>query len=134
MKKRPLRAPGSDINQPREAAYESGAEPPGPGERLLVVSLLVALIALARLGAVVVFREPEDSLEGFRDGRIAINCTGEAELQLLPGIGPTRARAIAERRARHGPYRSPRDLEAVPGIGRRTAERLEPYIDFRTQP
>ena len=109
-------------------------EPPGPGERLLVVSLLVALIALARLGAVVVFREPEDNLEGFRDGRIAINCTGEAELQLLPGIGPTRARAIAERRARHGPYRSPRDLEAVPGIGRRTAERLEPYIDFRTQP
>jgi len=49
-----------------------------------------------------------------------LNREDERTLQVLPGIGPTRARAIAAAR----PYCRPADLERVPGIGPATLRRL----------
>ena len=45
-------------------------------------------------------------------------------LEALPGIGPTRARAIVEAR----PLCAVADLDRVPGIGPRTLERLRPLV------
>ena len=45
-------------------------------------------------------------------------------LDLLPGIGPVRAEAIARDRARRGPFASVEDLTRVEGIGPGTVERL----------
>lgn len=62
--------------------------------------------------------------------RIRINTATAAELDLLPGIGPAlAARIIASRRA-DGPFHEPKDLERVPGIGVKTAERMAPLIRF----
>ena len=50
-------------------------------------------------------------------------------LAALPGIGPARAAAIVAGRA-SGPYRAPRDLLRVHGIGPKTVERLRPFLRF----
>jgi competence protein ComEA len=49
--------------------------------------------------------------------RININTATEAELQVLPGIGPSRAAAIVEDRRLNGPFRSVDELDRVRGIG-----------------
>jgi competence protein ComEA len=58
------------------------------------------------------------------------NAAERAEWDRLPGIGPVTAIAIVERRAAAGPFRSPADLLAVRGIGPRTLERMEPYLEW----
>lgn len=63
-------------------------------------------------------------------GLVKINVASQAELELLPGIGPAMAQRILEHRAAHGPFRSIKDLDAIRGIGPRTLERLQPLISF----
>ncbi len=60
--------------------------------------------------------------------RIDPNTASEVELDRLPGVGPALARAIARNREAAGPFRRSADLERVPGIGRRTSERLTPFL------
>ena len=62
-------------------------------------------------------------------GRIDVNRATEAELALLPGIGPARAKAIAASRRADGPFRDVEDLDRVPGIGAKTVERLRAWIE-----
>lgn len=49
------------------------------------------------------------------------------ELRRLPGIGPTRARAIVEERARSA-FETPEDIQRVPGIGPATYARIAPFL------
>ena len=60
-----------------------------------------------------------------------INHAPERLLLLLPRIGPSRARAIVEERARAGPYRDLADLARVRGIGAKTVARLMPLARAR---
>jgi competence protein ComEA len=48
---------------------------------------------------------------------VNINRATVAELDQLPGVGPSTARAIVEHRERYGPYATVDDLLAVRGIG-----------------
>ena len=50
------------------------------------------------------------------DGRININTATEAELCNIPGIGATRAAAIAAYRESHGSFQKPEDIMQVSGI------------------
>src|SRR5262250_156554 len=59
-----------------------------------------------------------------------VNRASAADLAALPGIGPTRARRIADYRAHHGAFRSLADLDAIPGIGPHTLARLAPVVTF----
>lgn len=61
------------------------------------------------------------------DGVVNLNDASEDELARLPGIGPGKARAIAEHRRAH-PFRRIDELTRVKGIGRKTFGRLRPYI------
>lgn len=56
--------------------------------------------------------------------RIDLNRAPEAELTLLPGIGPVLALRIVEDRQRNGPFDSVDSLQRVSGIGPRTLENL----------
>lgn len=58
-----------------------------------------------------------------------LNAATSAQLELLPGIGPSRAEAIVADRETNGPFASLTDLDRVPGIGPRTIADLEPYLD-----
>jgi competence protein ComEA len=62
------------------------------------------------------------------DGRIVLNVAGEEDLVKLPGIGPTRARAILALRHRLGRFRAVEDILRVRGIGRKTLRRLRPSL------
>ncbi len=50
-------------------------------------------------------------------GPVDLNVATAAQLESLPGIGPTTAAAIIDDRERNGPFAAVADLERVPGIG-----------------
>ena len=65
--------------------------------------------------------------------RINPNTAGSTELQILPGIGPSRAGAIVRYRSVYSGkkvFKCCRDLEAVKGIGPRTAEKICKWLIF----
>lgn len=70
--------------------------------------------------------EPAQKLEAGRT--LDVNTATAEQLQLLPGIGPSRAAAIIADRERNGPYRTVEDLARVRGIGPVTVENLRPYV------
>jgi len=60
-------------------------------------------------------------------GRVNVNTASAAELAGLPGIGPSKAQAIVEHRARE-PFKAPEDLRKVKGIGDKLYESLRDQI------
>ena len=50
----------------------------------------------------------------------------------LPGIGPKTAEKIRDHTDRFGPIRSRADLLQVRGVGIKTIDRVEPFLDFET--
>ena len=61
--------------------------------------------------------EGADGAAGEASGRINLNSAGAAELEQLPGIGPSLAQRIVDHRTKHGPFRTVDDLKKVSGIG-----------------
>ena len=59
---------------------------------------------------------------------IVLNTAGQAELELLPGIGPAKAQRILAWRSRHGRFRRIVDLRRVKGFGPKTVNRLAPFL------
>jgi len=59
--------------------------------------------------------------------RVNLNTATASELARLPGIGPSKAKAIVEHRA-HEPFGRPEDLRKVKGIGGKLYERLKDQI------
>ena len=53
-----------------------------------------------------------------------LNTAGLPELELLPEIGPTLARAILSYRDTHGPFKTVSELGNVKGIGPRKLAKL----------
>jgi len=52
----------------------------------------------------------------------------QAELEDLPGVGPSLALAILYYRQEHGAFRNVSDLMNVPGFGRERVEAIRPYV------
>jgi competence protein ComEA len=61
-------------------------------------------------------------------GPIDLNNATVEQLDALPGVGPSTARAIVEYRSRKGRFRSPDDLLAVAGIGPAKLASLKPLV------
>lgn len=80
------------------------------------------LRSLVVLGALLV------SLPGWAG--VNVNSANQAELETLPGIGPSKAAAIIQHRSDHGPFQSLQDLDAVSGIGPATLETLDGLVEF----
>ena len=57
-----------------------------------------------------------------------LNTATAAELEELPGIGPVLAERIVGWRRENGPFGSPEDVTAVPGVGPALYEAMAPYI------
>jgi competence ComEA-like helix-hairpin-helix protein len=70
-------------------------------------------------------------LKALRDGQpIQVNRATAAELELLPGVGPSLARQLVEARARAGGFAAERDLLQVRGLGPKTLQKLRPFLSF----
>ena len=60
--------------------------------------------------------------------QLDINRAGWPEWSVLPEIGEMLAKRIIATRESNGPYRSHDDLLRVHGIGRKTLDRIRPYL------
>ncbi len=60
-------------------------------------------------------------------GVVNVNTATPAQLELLPGVGPARARAIIEHRKKSGAFKRVEDLIEVSGIGESALARIRPH-------
>ena len=95
---------------------------------MAVVLLLLAGVLLYR-GYAGTSPKPLQQDHGTVAYRIDLNRATEAELQLLPGVGPTLAEKIHAHRGNHGPFQSVEELQSVPGIGSTTLNTLKPWVE-----
>jgi competence protein ComEA len=63
-----------------------------------------------------------------------LNNASAAELESLPGIGPSRARAILAFRETHGGFHSVSQLLRIKGIGRAMLRKLRPLVTVSAVP
>ncbi len=68
------------------------------------------------------------AIAGLALGAVNVNTATQSELEALHGIGPVKAKAIIDYRAKHGPFKSFEDLDKVPGIGKATLEKMRPDV------
>lgn len=64
-------------------------------------------------------------------GTINLNKATSEELQELPGIGPSKATAILQKREELGSFKTIEDLKEVTGIGDKTFEKLRELITVK---
>jgi competence protein ComEA len=91
-----------------------------------------AAVALGAAGLALVFAlaapaaaaDPAPPLSGV----VNVNTATLEELQMLPGVGEVRARAILDAREERGGFARLEDLVEVKGIGSAGLERLRPYL------
>lgn len=61
-------------------------------------------------------------------GTININTASAADFQRLPGIGPSKAKAIVSYRTDNGPFKTKGDLVRVRGIGKGTLAKISDHL------
>jgi len=66
-------------------------------------------------------------------GVVNINEATPEQLEVLPGIGPSKAKAIADHRKSH-PFKRVEELTRIKGIGKKTFAKLRPMIACRAPP
>ena len=71
--------------------------------------------------------------ESAADARVNLNTASAAELATLPGIGPAKAQAIVEHRAK-APFSSPDELRKVKGIGEKLYDSIRERITVGDAP
>jgi competence protein ComEA len=60
-------------------------------------------------------------------GVVNLNDATSEEIERLPGVGPSKAKAIIEHRHSH-PFKKVEEITKVKGIGRKTFVKLRPYL------
>ena len=84
----------------------------------LRVALVLALFAPGLAGA-----EP--------DGVLNVNTATAEQLEMLPGIGEAKARAILETREARGGFKSVDELLEVRGIGEAALDKIRPHVSVK---
>ncbi len=100
---------------------------PLPTPALVVAAVLLALVAggtLAVRGIGARIRSGRTDAAQLIPRKIDINTATQAELELLPGVGEARARAVIAYREGHGPFDDLDDLAWVEGFGPATIDAL----------
>ena len=107
--------------------WSARADAPPGGEASVLPELLEGTREAAAEGA----RRREPLSEG---ERVDPNRAGEVDLDRLPGVGPSTARAIVAAREGGIVFRRPEDLLEVRGIGGATLERMRSALAFPDPP
>ena len=75
-----------------------------------------------------IFESVDDFDYGLKENSIDLNTASEAQLESLPGIGPTLAERIVAYREGTGGFSSVEEILEVYGIGSKTFEEISPYL------
>jgi competence protein ComEA len=59
---------------------------------------------------------------------VDLNTATAEQLQQVPGIGPSTAKAIVNFRQKSGPFQTIEDLLAIKGISKARLEKMRPYL------
>ena len=107
------------------------------GITVIFVCILIGIFVGRRTaGAYIPVAEAQKAIAedkaGF-DGQIDINAATSAQLQLIPGIGPSIAQRIIDYRTENGNFTAIEDLLKIKGIGTKTFEQMKPYIKVITK-
>lgn len=62
--------------------------------------------------------------------KVNLNTATADQLDALPGVGPSTARAIVSYRARRGPFAKVEDLLNIDGIGPKKLESLRSHVEL----
>lgn len=62
---------------------------------------------------------------------VNLNTASASELETIPGVGPSRAQLIIERRDQAGPFTDPSQIMEIKGIGPKTYENMRAYITVK---
>ncbi len=97
--------------------------------RLSVVRICFALlaIALATVPPALAKKKPPAH-------PININTANSADLQQVPGIGPSTAQKILDTRKSYGAFKTVDDLLAIKGIGPKKLEKMRKYLSVGKPP
>lgn len=74
---------------------------------------------------------PAPKKAGSLRGVLNLNTANDEQLRMLPGIGPAKARRVLEHRKERGPFQRVDDLRKVKGFGKKTVDKLEPYLTVK---
>ncbi len=92
--------------------------------RALVLAFVTTLIATLALVAGPSFAAGDSER---LTGTVNVNTATADQLQLLPGIGESRAKAVIEMRKTRGGFKSVTELTDVKGIGEAALAKLRPF-------
>jgi len=59
---------------------------------------------------------------------VDLNSATQAQLESVKGIGPVKAKAIVEYRAKNGSFKTVDDLDKVPGFGKKTVDKVRAEV------
>lgn len=59
---------------------------------------------------------------------VDLNTANQAQLETIKGIGPSKAKAIMDYRAKNGPFKSVDDLDKVKGFGKKTIDKMRAEV------
>jgi comEA protein len=101
--------------------------------RLAVAMAALAALALAAPAHAAPGRQasaasPSHDESDGASGVVNLNTATEAELQLLPGVGPAKAAAVLAYRKKYGAFKKVEDLGKVKGFSYKTLKKLKPYL------
>lgn len=88
---------------------------------------IVAIMLLALVAAAQAQKQPPTK-------PLDLNTATLEQLEQLPGIGPTTAKAIIDFREKGGPFKRVEDLRAIHGISKARLEKIRPYVTVNPPP
>ena len=97
------------------------------GRRAARWAAALALVLMAALEAPPAFAAGAGDKASL-SGVVNLNTASAEELQLLPGVGESRAQAILEVRKTRGGFKSVEELTDVKGIGPAMLEKMRPHL------
>ena len=103
---------------PRERKSKGGQ---GQARRSLYLLALLAIALLAAGNSLAQKKQPPSR-------PIDLNSATPEQLQQVPGIGPSTAKAIVNFRQKSGPFQRVEDLLAIKGISKSRLEKMRPYV------
>lgn len=101
--------------------------------RRITKIFMLCLILVFSLGQISFAQQNGDKKEtaSSRGAVVNINTATAADLERLPGIGPSLAKRILDFRQKNGGFKSPTDLIAVQGIGEKKFEQLKNLVTVK---